>query len=224
MKPSVKGWLTVLGGFLIHLVLGTLYCWANLTSAVTSYLRFTNINKIFYTYNDTILIFAAALASQGMTIFIGGLLGQIIGARLTCMLGGYILVFGTYLSALCTSLDYFIICDGFMFGIGLGLCYTSPISCAVRWMPKRKGLVTGIIVGGFGCGAFVFGQLAIHLLNPNRESVMHSGPYAKYFEPNSPVIQRVPYMFVMLSLVYFILITIGSLLLFEPPDIIDDEG
>ena len=58
---AFKGWLTVFGGFLIHLVLGTLYCWANLTSAITSYLRVNNADHTLYTYNDTIIVYAAGL-------------------------------------------------------------------------------------------------------------------------------------------------------------------
>ena len=91
------------------------------------------------------------------------------------------------------------------------------ISCAVRWMPDKKGLVTGIIVAGFGCGAFVFGQFAIFLVNPHKDSVLHDGPDEGYFAPDSYVIERVPYMFTMLSIVYFVLMTVGSVLLFEPP-------
>ena len=66
-------WKNVLGGFLIHLVLGTLYIWANVTSAVTSYLRKFDES---ISYNDTLAVYAAALAAQGATMYLGGLLGN----------------------------------------------------------------------------------------------------------------------------------------------------
>jgi len=213
MSPTMKGWLTVSGGFLIHIVLGSLYCWANLTSAITSRIRRFHSDV---TYNDTLIIFAAALAAQGLTIFYGGFLGQRIGTPLTCLIGGYILVIGTYLSSLVTSLDYMILTDGILFGFGLGICYTSPISCAVRWLPQKKGLATGIIVAGFGCGAFVFGNLATFLVNPYNKAVEKVGPNARYYDANSEVVERVPYMFEMLALAYFCCITVGCSLIFDP--------
>lgn len=213
LSASFKGWSTVCGGFLIHIVLGSLYCWANLTSAITSRLRLFHPDLA---YSDTLIVFAAALAAQGLTIFIGGVLAQNIGTPITCLIGGYILVLGTYLSSFVKSLDQLILTDGVLFGIGLGICYTSPISCAVRWLPTRKGLVTGIIVGGFGCGAFFFGNFATFLVNPHNKAVEQVGPSARYYSPDSEVVERVPYMFEMLALTYFFCISIGCLLLFDP--------
>ncbi len=40
MTLQRRGFLSVFGGFLVHLVLGTLYYWANITIYVISYLRY----------------------------------------------------------------------------------------------------------------------------------------------------------------------------------------
>lgn len=216
-----KGWQTVLGGFLIHLVLGTLYLWANITSGVTSYLRKydSSVN-----YNHTIMVYASALAAQGSTMLLGGLISQRIGARLCCLLGSFILISGTFLASVSTTVSQMIIADGIMFGIGLGLCYTGPISAAVRWLPNQKGLVTGIIVGGFGCGAFAFGFLATSVLNPHHQGVNRSGPDANYFSPDSTIVANVPALFRYLGVAYTIVMITGSLLVQEPVSIIDFGG
>lgn len=165
------------------------------------------------------MVYAAALAAQGATMFLGGLIGSKIGTRYCCILGGYILASGIYLASFSKSIGYLIFMEGIVFGLGVGICYTSPIANCVRWMPTRKGLVTGIIVGGFGCGAFVFGFLAINLVNPNKVSVENSGPNANYYPADSEVVKNVPFMFEILSLTYLLIITIGSLLITEPtPD------
>ena len=46
-----------------------------------------------------------------------------------------------------------------MFGLGTALAYAPPLSVAMRWFPRQKGLVNGVIVCGFGLGAFVFNQV-----------------------------------------------------------------
>jgi OFA family oxalate/formate antiporter-like MFS transporter len=40
-----------------------------------------------------------------------------------------------------------------------------------QWFPDKKGLVTGIILGGFGLGSFIFTQVQTAILNPNNVSV-----------------------------------------------------
>ena len=36
-----------------------------------------------------------------------------------------------------------------------------------QWLPERKGLVNGIVLAGFGGGAFVFSQIQSHFINPH---------------------------------------------------------
>ena len=57
------GWRSTLGGFLIHLTLGTLYLWGIVTVPVTSYLRKYDNN---ITYDDTLMVYGAALGMQGL--------------------------------------------------------------------------------------------------------------------------------------------------------------
>jgi OFA family oxalate/formate antiporter-like MFS transporter len=134
-KREVSFARTVFGGFIIHLVLGSLYIWANITDAVTSYLR---IYQPTLTYSDTLVVFAVSLAGQGLSMFAGGLLSGYIGCQYTCLIGGYIIVLGTFLSGACTTLPALALSDGLLFGAGMGLCYTAPISAAVKWMPEKK--------------------------------------------------------------------------------------
>ena len=40
------------------------------------------------------------------------------------------------------------------------MAYAPPLGVAMKWFPKSKGLVNGVIVGGFGLGAFIFNQVS----------------------------------------------------------------
>ena len=53
-----------------------------------------------------------------------------------------------------------------MFGLGTALAYAPPMGVAMRWFPKQKGLVNGVIVGGFGAGAFIFNQVRFFTREP----------------------------------------------------------
>lgn len=213
-----EGVKCVIGGLCIHLVLGTLYCWGNITTFVTAFLRQYD-NSI--TYNDTLLVYATALGFQGLSMFVGGILEKKIGPKYTCLIGGYIIVFGTLLSSFMTSLQGMIISEGVLFGIGLGFSYSAPIACSIRWMPLRKSLVTGIIVAGFGGGSFIFGLISTRLCNPNQINITDSGSTDGYYSPDSDVVKRVPLMFAVLSILYFLLVTLGVSLISDPADTVE---
>ena len=41
-----------------------------------------------------------------------------------------------------------------------------PLACGWEWLPERKGLVTGIILGAFGFSSFIFSPIAQAIVNP----------------------------------------------------------
>lgn len=49
-------------------------------------------------------------------------------------------------------------------GIGLGLAYVVPVAVLVKWFPDRRGLMTGLAVGGFGAGALITAPVATELI------------------------------------------------------------
>ena len=53
---------------------------------------------------------------------------------------------------------------GVIGGTGLGFSYIVPVAVLVRWFPERRGLITGIAVGGFGAGALVTAPIATRLI------------------------------------------------------------
>jgi OFA family oxalate/formate antiporter-like MFS transporter len=53
---------------------------------------------------------------------------------------------------------------GVIGGIGVGFAYIVPIAVLVKWFPDRRGLITGVAVGGFGAGALVTAPVATRLI------------------------------------------------------------
>jgi OFA family oxalate/formate antiporter-like MFS transporter len=60
----------------------------------------------------------------------------------------------------------FLIVYASLFGIGIGFSYLTPLMCAWNHYPQKKGLVTGIILGSFGLGSFIFDLLSTYICNP----------------------------------------------------------
>lgn len=51
--------------------------------------------------------------------------------------------------------------------MGIGIVYWIPIMCSWEWFPNHKGLVSGLVVAGFGFSAFIFGFVTTAIANPN---------------------------------------------------------
>ena len=91
-----------------------------------------------------------------------------------------------------TTLTY-----GLLFGMGCGPSYAPPMTAAMRWFPHNKGLVNGIIVGGFGLGASIFNIVQTGYMNPLNKTPGDQG----YFSlEQDDVLRRVPSVFLLLGI------------------------
>ncbi|MFG0283332.1 MAG: OFA family MFS transporter [Phycisphaerales bacterium JB039] len=87
---------------------------------------------------------------------------------------------------------------GFLAGAGIGFAYVCPIAALVKWFPQHKGLVSGLAVAGFGFGAYLFKGRTIGALG--------------FIEQHG-----VTDFFFVHALVCFVGVSIGAMLLRNPP-------
>lgn len=50
---------------------------------------------------------------------------------------------------------------GVLSSVGQNLAILPTLTIPMAWFPERKGLVSGVVVSGFGAGAFAFNQVRI---------------------------------------------------------------
>lgn len=124
-------------------------------------------------------------------------------------------------STFVTSLFPFIILYGVFYGFGIGICYLTPLICAWEYFPNRRGMVSGIIVGGFGFGAFIFGFLSYAIVNPDNEKPTLEVDGGKIFDPSLPVSERAPYMIRVNAAIWACLALTAVLLVKKKKDIVE---
>ena len=71
----------------------------------------------------------------------------------------------------------FLIFYAVFFPMGVGFVYWPPIICGWEWFPENKGLVSGLIVAGYGFGAFIFGFITTAIINPEDFKADDDGYY-----------------------------------------------
>ncbi|KAF9202139.1 hypothetical protein BGZ49_007662 [Haplosporangium sp. Z 27] len=89
------------------------------------------------------------------------------GPRKAGTIGGSLFCFGHWIAALgihLKSMALVFIGYGVISGLGLGLCYISPISALQKWFPERKGFGAGLSVCGFGIGGLVCAKIPLPLI------------------------------------------------------------
>ena len=87
-----------------------------------------------------------------------------------------------------------------------------PIHHGWLWFPNNPGLVSGIILGGFGVGSLIFDNVLTHLVNPNNEPVdVDTGFYP------SDVDERFMLMWRVLVGSWLVITVVGAILIFPGP-------
>ncbi|CAH1782091.1 unnamed protein product [Owenia fusiformis] len=224
-RYALRGWLAVIGGVLVHLTLGTLYTFGNMTPYITSYIR-ARSEPTGLRYSEGVWIFAISGGSQGAAMFLGGVFAKKIGPRLTTLLGAWIMSLGTLLTYFTIKSSFYVLLltYGVMYGGGTGIAYANPLACGMKWLPNNKGLVNGIIVAGFGAGAFIFDQVQTAFINPGnlKPNITMYSNNEKYF--GQPVVlDNIPPVFLLLGAIYAVMQLLGILLIAEPPKIQDEN-
>jgi MFS transporter, OFA family, oxalate/formate antiporter len=119
-----------------------------------------------------------------------------VGPRAVALTGGFLYGLGVFLASFSDhKLWWLYLSYGVIGGIGLGFSYIVPVAVLVKWFPDRRGLITGIAVGGFGAGALVTAPVATRLIQS--VGVLHTFAYlgiaflvvtvaAGYFMQNPP--------------------------------------
>merc|ERR1719317_1778412 len=135
--------------------------------------------------------------------------------------GGYLLTYLTvqhHFSLAILSLS--------LHGIAFCFVYATTIRTAQAWFsPARKGLVASIVVSGYGFGSSLWAPIQTGFVNPDnlKAAVANCSETGnctdtgrdKYFT-DPEVLDRVPFMFLVLGIIYAVMGFIAVLLIAEP--------
>jgi OFA family oxalate/formate antiporter-like MFS transporter len=154
---KLNRWWIAFAGVLLQMALGAVYAW--------SVFRVPLAKQFNWTISQVTLTFTVAIMVLGFASFFGGLWIKKVGTRVVAMTGGALYGLGVFLASFSSiGLWWLYLSYGVIGGIGLGLGYIVPIYVLLRWFPDKRGLMTGVAVGGFGAGALVTAPIATHLI------------------------------------------------------------
>ncbi len=151
--------VTVLLCTMLQLCFGTVYAW--------SFFQTLLVRQLGWAFTETAIAFSITIFSLGMSAAWAGAALPRFGPQKLAMIGSSMFCGGYILAGLALHLDFlllFYLGYGVIGGAGIGLGYVTPVATAAKWYPDRKGLATGIVVMGFGFGAFLLSKLLAPIL------------------------------------------------------------
>ena len=137
-NAKFRGPLSIAGGTLAHLALGTFYCWGNFMSYAPDYIKFYDGVGKKGAQPDALLILPLTLVSICVTMPLGPSLVSKVGASRAMLIGSWLMSLGVLLASYAKSLSTFMLFYSVMVGAGVGLAYTAPMTAAWKWMPQVK--------------------------------------------------------------------------------------
>jgi OFA family oxalate/formate antiporter-like MFS transporter len=179
------------------------------------------IARFGWSISEVARTFTICIFVLGFAAFFGGLWLNRKGPRVVAMTGGALYGLGVFLASFSDHfghpaapllkesagflaslsdhrLLWLYITYGVIGGIGLGFGYIVPVAALLKWFPDRRGLITGIAVGGFGAGALVTAPVATRLIQIPQVGVLNT--------------------FALLGIGYLVVTLAGGWFMQNPPD------
>lgn len=157
MRTVNRGTIVTLAGLGVNLCLGVLYAWGVFSAAL--------IDQLGWTATQTQLPYMMACACFALSMVPGGRLQDRYGPRPVIVASAVMAGLGFVLAAMTLSVIGLVLFFGLVFGIGMGLGYAAPTPAAVKWFgPHRRGVISGIVVSGFGLAPIIMAPLTTALI------------------------------------------------------------
>ena len=181
-RHNFDGILTIIGGVWIHLFVGSQYIWGNIKSYVASYFREYNPGL---TVSSAFIVFPVLVITNTAMMPLGGYLGKRWNPKLWILIGASFSLVWILLSTLVHPFWMFVILYGVWYGVGSSIMFVVPVVWGWEYFPNHKAVVSGIVIGAFGFGSFIFNLISTSLINPDNVKQVDG-----YFPPE--VADRVP--------------------------------
>ncbi|WP_449243726.1 L-lactate MFS transporter [Desulfobacca acetoxidans] len=200
-KVPGKAWVVTFAGTAVNLCLGILYAWSVWAKALINEKMagqaMTGVNEgwVYLTNAEAATPFSLCVLIFALFMIPGGRIQDKFGPKVGAITGGLFLAIGCIIAGVSKSYAGLIIGFGIFGGIGMGIGYAAPTPAALKWFgPHKRGLIAGLVVGGYGGAALYIGPLAAYLLQGG-----------------------ITYSFVFLGILFAVVVIIAGLLLAWPP-------
>jgi OFA family oxalate/formate antiporter-like MFS transporter len=152
---AARRWVTLAASTLASLCCGFFYAWSVLVKPMMELYQWTPGNVS--------LAFTLVVGLPSACAILAGKLLQYMRPPTLLLIAGGILSIGTILLSFATNLGL-LYAFAFVAGVG-GMTYPgATMANLMRFFPERRGMASGVLTGGFGLGAVIWGPVTVLLI------------------------------------------------------------
>ncbi|MBR1623075.1 MAG: MFS transporter [Pseudobutyrivibrio sp.] len=151
-------WIYAIAGVIVLLFAGLIYAWSVLSSPIAA--EFSDWSK-----GAMSLTFTLAMSFFCIGGLFAGLLAGKVKERYIFIASAVLFLIGFELVSTISSIGMLYLGFGVLAGLGAGFSYNTVMGSVTKWFPDKKGLISGILLMGFGIGAFIIGKVYAAMLS-----------------------------------------------------------
>jgi OFA family oxalate/formate antiporter-like MFS transporter len=163
-QSASRGWAVAFAGTTLNLALGVLYSWSLLAKAMKEPVANGGFGWVT---TQTQIPYAVACGMFAIMMVFAGRAQDKLGPKIVATIGGALTGLGLIVASFASAdnILFAVLGFGVLAGTGIGLGYASATPPAIKWFPpEKKGLISGIVVAGFGLASVYIAPLTTVLI------------------------------------------------------------
>ena len=164
LSKNVKGVLSIISAIIINIICGSLYSWPGINGYYISYLKYSDSPSIEIKdgyFFMPLITFSTMCFSPIITI-----INDKKGIKVLSLISTILIILtniALYYSTHIYSVYGCMIC----YGIINAMNYMPIIKNCLFYFPNKKGLITGLVLFGYGTSSLIYNSIADYLINPS---------------------------------------------------------
>lgn len=139
-------------GVIVLLFAGLVYAWSVLATPISEFFTDWSSTKLSFTFTLCMIFFCLG----GL---ITGLVSEKIGPKIMLKLSAILFLVGFFIASRADEITSLYIGYGAIAGLASGFAYNSIMGNVTKFFPDCPGLISGILLMGFGFGSFLIGKV-----------------------------------------------------------------
>ncbi len=150
---QLNRWVYAVVGVIVLLMAGLVYAWSVMGSVINRDLAVDQA--------PLSLTFTIVMAMFCIGCLIAGILAKKVNPKLYVLLSAVLFLAGFLVASITSGVALLYVGFGILAGLGSGFAYNAVMSTMSSWFPDKQGLISGILLMGFGLSSFIVGKLFV---------------------------------------------------------------
>lgn len=152
MKMKLNRWFYAVVGVIVLLCGGLIYAWSVLSRPVAAYFTEWTSAQLSLTFTICMMFFCLG----GL---VAGVLSGKINVKINMIIAALLFLVGFWVASRTQSLGGLYLGYGVMAGTAAGFLYNTVMGTITKYFPDKQGLISGLLLMGFGLGSFIIGKV-----------------------------------------------------------------